>query len=101
MVCTGRIGHPALGVRPFGLFQSHDSSASIRVFSRRFRAVICFDHNFSISGSGFQSRQPFRHCVGYGNPTYEAIVTWAYRGVTFCWGNDGEFARNQGVISKV
>jgi hypothetical protein len=25
--------------------------------------------------SGFQSRQPLRKYVGYGNPTYKAIVT--------------------------
>ena len=33
---------------------------------------------FSISRSGFQSRRPLRQCVGYGNPTYKAIVTWTY-----------------------
>jgi len=34
--------------------------------------------SFSISRSGFHSRQPLRRCGRYGNPTYKGVVTWTY-----------------------
>jgi len=36
----------------------------------------------SISRSGFQSRQPLRQGVGYGNPTCKAVVICTYYEVT-------------------
>lgn len=45
-----------------------------------------------MSRSGFQSRQPLRKCVGYGNPTHKAVVTRTYSEATsiadFCAAGD-------------
>jgi hypothetical protein len=43
-----------------------------------FHSFGCLYRNFSISGSGFTSRQLLRQGVGYGNPAYKAVIAWTF-----------------------